>query len=667
MKLILTILSLTCSLLSNAANYYFSTAGSDAGSGTTGSPWQTLSKLQTTILAMNNGDSVFLKRGDTWYGQLRLQSFAGNTRYVGAWGSGNKPVITGFVSLTSWSSVGTNIYEASVPTSRPRIGIVTVDGAVVPMGRYPNNNPTNGGYLTFTGGSSTSITGTGLSGTPNYTGWEVVVRKRQFIMDRGTVTSQSTSTVNFTPTDGSGWGPDGIGNGFFFQNSYNAIDTAWEWYYNNSPARFDVYLTSSPVGHTVNVSTIDTVAFIYAQNNLTIDNIRFEGSNMETFRFNNNNGCTVKNCEFFFNGIDGVRVYACTTLAWAGNTIQYSGNNAAYFEAAESTSITNSIFRASGIWPGMGKSNGLSHIGVIIGANSTGGVTVTGNTFDSIGYNGIHVAGNNVLIKNNYVNNFNRTIDDGGGIYSSAAGYDESGRIVRGNIITNGIGNKFGTNLNFYTSSIGIYWDDLSSNVTVDSNFIANMSDVGIYGHNNHGMIIRDNTIYNTTKAPIQFTHDGIAPTSPIRDMIVKRNVLFQPVSTRPMIQIYSIRNDLDSIGTLDSNYYCRPSAEGTAMIYANMLAGNTTYTLSQWKATGKDVFTKQTPAGFVGADSIVVAINPTSSATTTSLGSLGYLNMIGSGFTGTITIPPYQARLVIRKNLEQAVLRGRRKIVATP
>lgn len=654
--------------------YYFSNSiGNDsytsAQAQNPATPWKTLAKLTAWRLSgAATGDSLLLKRGDTWYEKFRLESFKDQVNVIDAYSTGNKPVISGFYVPTSWSSLGGNKYETSVPGGRPTAAAVVYNNIMREMGRYPNRNTTNGGYLTYTGGGSTSISGTPFTGTPNYTGYTVVVRKNRFIMDRGPITSQSGSTLNFTPTshDGStsGWGLDlSQTNGFFLQNSYDLLDAEGEWYYNDSPARLDLYTALNPATQNIKISVIDTLAFIYAQNNLKVRNIRFEGSNMETIRMNNDNYCTIQNCDFYFNGLDGARVYSCTNILWDGNFITYSGNNSAYFEAAQSTTISNSRFEESGVLPGMGKSNGLAYLGIILGGNSTGGNIIQNCIINNVGYNAIHMAGNNNTIYHNYINGFNKTLDDGGGVYSSYAGYPESGRVVRGNVITNGLGNAYGTVSGTAVASSGIYFDDRSSGATIDSNKIAYMSETGIYCHNSSRFNIFDNLVYGCPQL-WRLNHDALEVNDPIRQINMQRNFFFAPSPTQEVGHYYSIKDDLQSIGTIDNNFYSRPKADNTSMFFANQPAGNTSYTFSQWTHAYHDMNSKPTPAGIVSADSVQLILNPLSTNSLAGLGSLEYVNLKGQGFTKTISIPAYGGYLLLRKNLDKAIFRGRVTIV---
>lgn len=90
----------------NATNYYVSTSGSDANSGTSSSsPWQTLSKVSS--MTFNPGDSILFKCGDTFIGQLIISSSgsSGASIVYGKYGSGALPY------LAAQGSFGATIYS----------------------------------------------------------------------------------------------------------------------------------------------------------------------------------------------------------------------------------------------------------------------------------------------------------------------------------------------------------------------------------------------------------------------------------------------------------------------------------------------------------------------------------------------------------------------------
>ena len=90
----------------NATSYYVSSTGSDTNNGTsTATPWKTISKVNAS--AFVSGDLILFKSGDTFYGTLS-PSVSGIT--YGNYGTGAKPIITGLTAISSWTSLGGNIW-----------------------------------------------------------------------------------------------------------------------------------------------------------------------------------------------------------------------------------------------------------------------------------------------------------------------------------------------------------------------------------------------------------------------------------------------------------------------------------------------------------------------------------------------------------------------------
>src|SRR4030095_1147937 len=67
------------------------------------------------------------------------------------------------------------------------------------MGRYPNANATNRGYLTYQSHKGqTSISSNQISNAPNFVGGEVVIRALRSVLDRCKITAQTSTTVTYT-------------------------------------------------------------------------------------------------------------------------------------------------------------------------------------------------------------------------------------------------------------------------------------------------------------------------------------------------------------------------------------------------------------------------------------------------------------------------------------
>src|SRR5438309_9195838 len=107
MKSIFTLLLLTGLLYTaNAKTYYFSASGSDSYSATQAqsqsTPWKTITKLNAIFSILQPGDKVLFKRGDSFYGSIVIKKSGTSSAPItfGAYGSGAKPIITGFITVS---------------------------------------------------------------------------------------------------------------------------------------------------------------------------------------------------------------------------------------------------------------------------------------------------------------------------------------------------------------------------------------------------------------------------------------------------------------------------------------------------------------------------------------------------------------------------------------
>lgn len=222
--------------ISNATNYYFSSlSGNDERVSTSpDKPWKTLNKLNSFFSSLQPGDSVLLKRGETFYGSI-IVSRSGTEKLpivIGAYGRGSRPVITSLVTLSNWSTTSIpGVYESYnelLPSSV--VNIVLVNNEQQPIGRYPNAEAPNKGWLPLiahTGTTSITHPSTGsghpstgselISGGINWTGGELVIRRQHWIIDRNPITAHSGTTISYTTNYTTRVSEPKNGFGYFFK------------------------------------------------------------------------------------------------------------------------------------------------------------------------------------------------------------------------------------------------------------------------------------------------------------------------------------------------------------------------------------------------------------------------------------------------------------------
>jgi len=559
--------------LTGSTNYYFSSSSGDdnrsfSQAQNPNTPWRTLGKLKSISSSLKAGDAVLFNRGEVFEGALTIarSGYSGTPVIYSSYGNGTKPVISGSINLSSWTFLGNNLWEANCPSNNT-ISMVTFNGEVQTMGRYPNINESNKGYLTLDSYySNWQITDYQLSGSPNWTGAEVVIRKTNWVLDRGLVTNHSGNTINYNsptahePTNG---------YGYFFQNSPLTLDQNGEWYFNPSSKRLRVYSTNNPNSINIKASVVDDLAFVDNKNNITFDNLSFQGGDLNAVKIQNSQNIKVQNCDVNFSGTQGISGSNASNVVVENTSFNNTNNDAIEFYNTSYTTLKNNIIQNTGLRPGMGLSNNQQYEAIFIeGTNNT----VEANQVWNTGYSGITFAGEGALLKNNFVNYFCLTLDDGGGIYGWGD-LDKYNRKVTGNIILNGIGAYEGTIYPFSTGASGILIDDRTAHIEFRDNTIANCSRNGIYLHNSRDMSVIGNTIFNN-RIQIGLVHDLIAPDVPIRGMTVNENIVVSKTPAQFILETGSLTNDIASFGSMNYNYYARP-VDQNGIISSNYKGSN--------------------------------------------------------------------------------------------
>jgi len=646
----------------NPTNYYFSTSiGNDSRTSTQAqspaTPWKTLSKLNSFFASVKPGDSILLKRGEEYPGSITISSSGTSSLpiVIGAYGSGAKPVITGFATVSAWTSLGRGIWESSSAISTLSVcNVVTINNIMKAMGRYPNDDAANRGYLTYQSHSgTTSIMSSQISGIPNFVGGELVLRFNRSSTDRCIITEQTSTTVTYTPQSGN---TPQNGYGFFFENSPNLLDKFGEWYYNPSTHKLRVFLGSSS-SYAVKASVVDTLVKASSKSYTTLDNISLQGANTDAVSVYGGSNFTIKNCDILYSGRDAVRIAATTGFKVDKCYINYSNNRGINGFQTNTTAqtITNNIIRNTGMFPGMGWKN--SYNGVLIGieANTKGSV-IENNKVINAGYHGIRFYGDSTVVKNNYVDSFCINKDDGGGIYTwNGSDATHTGIKVQNNIVLHGIGAPEGSN-SIDREAQGIYIDDNANGIEVTGNTVANCRK-GVFLHNGRNIVLSDNTFYNNAYASIK---TGFNDGPGITGCKIMNNIFFAKLSTQLCTYLTSMSNDIDNIGTFDSNYYCRPifepngiktSSSTTGGIIRVSTSGTTYYSLDTWKTSyGKDAHSHKTAITVADTNKIDFKYNATNISKTISLSGT-WMGVDGKSYSGSIKLAPHSSIILIKRN----------------
>ncbi|MDX2072278.1 MAG: right-handed parallel beta-helix repeat-containing protein [Haliscomenobacter sp.] len=565
---LLTLLILSSALNSFATNYYFSSqTGDDSRSPQQArnaqTPWKTIAKLNAFFSQLQPGDSVLFKRGEVFSGGIQIVK-SGSTSLpivLAAYGSGAAPVINGFTNISTWTSVGGGIYESPVINTPGNVNMVAINNTSYAMGRYPNADASNKGFLTFEGHGNLHIIDNQLPASPTWNNGELVVRTSRWTIERVPITTTTKSRINYSKDTDYDL-EDGYG--YFIQNHIKTLDQFGEWYYNPSTKKLNVFFgTKSPTSYNVQIATTNTLIESKA-NDIVIANLVIKGANQYGVYSNaaNLKNLRIKNTKILFSGIDAIRVFNCSNFVLENSEITNSNSIAVNLKYDASNAVlTNNKIRNTGIFPGMITEN--QAYGII---SYTKGFKAEYNHIVKTGYVGIRFAGDNNLIKNNYIDTFCLVIDDGSGIYTwtGKANTTFSNRSVIGNIVLNGLGAPEGTNRSDYAAAEGIYLDDNATNVDVIGNTVAHCVNNGIYIHNARNIKIQNNTLYNN-KVQIKTVHDDLG--SPITNAVFTANHFFSKSTDQTTFYFKSDVNDFAKMGSFSGNYYSRPFDENLTIM----------------------------------------------------------------------------------------------------
>lgn len=571
MKKLITIFFASLAITLNATNYYVKNGGNDGAAGTSdATAWANISKVNSEWLAgtFAPGDSILFRRGDLWHGTITVSESgtSGSPIVIGAYGTGNLPVIEGFRTPTIWIHYSGNIYYTNLTCQSPT-EMLLVDGNQKAKGRWPNI----GDWMFIdTRISATQITDNELSSSPDWDGAELVVRENRWIISRHTITDHAGTSITFTtPLT---YNPTGYG--YFIQNSIHTLDVAWEWYYDSSASRLYIHTGgANPGDHTIRASVLDRgINNSGGYGFITVTDLELRGFNAGTvyspFSNYNPHGLTVQNCKISYSGGDAIYINRSSSDTIRNNTISYSNHAAItlWGNSGNYCSVTGNDVSHTGEIPGAA----FNFYGTSWANNAYNAIytnpnytSITNNRITYTGYMPINFRGTDALIQNNYIDTYCYVKDDGAGIYV----YDceATGKQVLDNIILNGLGATGGMHVNTVISAHGIYTDGESANVTFERNIIGHMAKAGYHGNLPRNVIIRDNIFFQCQQFLNLWKYytDGVF----ISGLTIKKNHF---VSTKlnenlPALYFYQnssseyysdIETEIAHFGTIDSNYF---------------------------------------------------------------------------------------------------------------
>ena len=562
--LILLTLSIT---QGHATNYYVSQkSGNDSRSlaeaQNPSTPWKSIDKINSLFNYLKPGDAILFNRGETFYGTLHISASgsASSPIKVGAYGSGAKPIITSLKTVSGWRSIGNGIYESTSSIKTNTVQVVLINGEIHEMGRYPNSDIANEGYLKIENTSGNYLLSSSeLGGSPNWNGGEVVIKKNQWIIDTHQISSHSGGQVKFNGNISSY--PVEKDFGFFIQNHIKTLDAFGEWYFNPTTKKINIYFGNrNPSSMKIEVSTLDNLLIKdYRDTNITIENLQFRGVNSDAIKLEGGRNIKILDSEINFSGENGILALSVVDLLIERNSFNNTYNNGMYLRYGNDNAIIrNNEIRKTALIAGRTQNQDAAGIGVFAYGEN---VLVQNNAIINSGFNGIQFNGNYSIVKNNYIDTFCQIKGDGGGIYTFGGvkyqGY--KGRKIEGNIVVNSIGSKGGIpdkGVNYRPLAEGIFLDDHSNNIAITGNTIGNTENSGLKMSNVNNIIVTNNTFYNSNSS-ITLGNNVIGEDT--RTVKIYDNQFFVKNANQKSYLVTSHKDDVKIMAEFDKNYFFRP------------------------------------------------------------------------------------------------------------
>jgi parallel beta-helix repeat protein len=648
MKKYIIILLLLIPLLAEATTYYVANSGSNSNNGTSsGTPWQTISKVNSVNFTA--GDMILFNRGDVWHETFTVPTSGTSSNAItfGAYGSGNNPIISGFVTLTGWTNYGGGIYSKVVSVqSMPNM--VTLDGVNTPLGRTPNMSSISGWPSNCATGdsySSTSMTAASLQTSPSLVGADIVMRSAQATNERRTITSHSSHTINWstgthdTPASGAG---------YFIENDISCLNVYGEWCYRNGTI-YMYFGSDNPTNHTIKVSTLDNLV-ICSKDYITFDHLTVEGANNHGIDIQNNTYNIIQNCTIHNGGWYGIYGNACSYLMITLNTIDNNNNNGIYFEnTCTHHTITYNTITNSGMILGM--AGGGWSDGEAIAAEGSYGL-ISHNTINNQGYDGIRWGGANTEISYNFINHSCQNAGDGGGLYSYRD--NVSGKVVKYNIIMNSAAQPYGFQYADWEASNGIYFDG-DPGATCTYNTLINNQGAGIFVNSTQNVTVQHNTCYNNAygiKIRSEVNSGGVNGTA--RGHVIDHNIFYTTAGLTPSDQFCLDLNtdlavsDLSQFGTIDYNYFDSPVSNSAYIewVYHDPSTTWADINLASWKNLYDSYDAHSVYATSTSTLSNVI-YNETESNKSWTL-SQSMVDIANASYSGTITLSPHTSLILL-------------------
>ena len=631
------------------------------------SPWRTIEKVNSAFTIFKPGDRILFKRGDIFKGTLIISNsgIACNPIIIGAYGEGDRPIITSFTDLTTWTSEGVNIYSTSLSVESNQIVgyrgfkriMVTVDGEVKWMGRWPDRGYRN---MDSVKGNDEFADNTLEKDLKNELGLrvgdiigaEAVMRIQPWRLWRSRIADHSKKRikVNQMVSNPSELIPLFADYGYFLQDHRSFLTNHGDWYYDEAQGKLFMFLDSAPFNYTIKAATRNhLVTFIGKCDYITIENLAFHGSNSDNFYkslwpkgYNKSDYLTIQNLDINYSGGIGIFIGGAEHGTIKDNIINNSlGGGLRLRLSNDFTVIRNEIYNSAII---RGTSNIYDGV-YLLGDN----ILFQHNQVISSGRNGIWFRGNSSEVRNNLIKYSGLLLNDNGGIYTHGSWSPAvTGLVIDGNIILNAYGNYEGVPASHASSyACGIYTDENASNIKITNNVMAYNGWSGYVAHKTLDCLIDNNLMFANGLRQAYF-YDSRSTSKPEPEITFSNNILIGLDEEKELVLVRSHYKNPHFFKEIDNNYYLRHNnTNGIFRKREPDPVGIENFSLNKWQTyVGGDANSKTLSIDY---RSVFFEYNGTNEYRVIKLDK-PMKDVKGAEYFNSVTLPPYTAIVLVLK-----------------
>lgn len=525
-------------------------------------PWRSLDKISN--FSFKPGDSILLNRGRVWTEGLSIQTSGepGSPILFGAYGEGDLPLIRPAPAIDSWTKDSPTVWKA--PTGTPPSNRVWVDDLSQEWAREPDE-----GYYSIqsTGPLDTQFVDANLHlPLEEVLGATIRLHLVPWILETRVVIGYSTTTHRITLNKAPTYTPLKASGGYALMGKRSYLDQPGEWAWEHEELFLWPSDNQSPVNRSVRMSATVNGISIDDQHDITVQEWAMEGADPFGVFIQRSTGIVLSALNIQKTGQIGILARPVNGFIVKECAITDSGRGGIEYDFSSNVQILNNTIEDSGL-------HDLSTSGGSLYSAQSKHVVISGNHIRNSVYSGLHVHGDDTLIKNNRIENSCLSLGDCGGIYTHGKNQpDREGEIqIIGNLVKGALS----------PMSNGIYIDDNSNHVRVENNTVQDVEAYGIYFHNTRDSIAAQNTVFGSKDRAFIIIEDHIGEYEGYtRGNRIEGNLLF-PSPTATAIAGVQTEYEWTFFGDYDHNVFGTVFSPYSVRRHSN--SESASFTLSDW------------------------------------------------------------------------------------